>query len=262
MRARTVLLCALLASACARDESLAWVSPRVTPTTPPAPPPPVPGSPHDHLVPGSATPVNPGAVPDAGTSGLTLDDPTRNAHVGRAPRRLDLDQFRASLEQLLGASWTGPQTVRTAEAPSGVRFEPNADLLEFFAQTLGRPDYITTTAEVLEPTVTFAKLANDAVRSVCAAGIVADVARAPSQRILLTQVAPDDTLARNEPGVRRNLAALTLRLWGERHAPDDALITDLVAVFRAGSTRTGATPLDGWRAVCIDLATDPKFLSY
>lgn len=221
----------------------------------------VPTTPSGHVVPGSATPVDPGQLPDGGES-LRLDDPTGAAHVGRAPRRLDIDQFRASLEQLLGARWTGPQTVQTPEAPSGVRFEPEADLLEFFAQTLGRPDYITTTAEVLDPTVTFAKLSSDAVRAVCAAGVRADVVRPQAQRILLTEASPTDALPAAETQVRRNIAALALRLWGDPLAPDSETVTAVLAVFRAASMRAGATPVDGWRAVCIDLATDPRFLSY
>ncbi len=217
--------------------------------------------PGDHVVSGSATPVTAGPVADAG-DGLPVDDPTTAEHVGRAPRRLDIDQFRQSLEQLLWARWIGPQTVRTVDAPAGVRFEPEADLIEFFAQTLGRPDYITTTAEVLDPTVTFAKLASDAVRSVCAAGVRADAARPPSQRILLTEVQPGDALPSAEAAVRRNIAALALRLWGDPISPDGETVTAVMGVFRVATARAGATPLDGWRAVCIDLATDPRFLSY
>jgi hypothetical protein len=215
----------------------------------------------DHVVPGSATPVSPGEIPDGGST-LRLDDPNSAEHIGRAPRRLDIDQFRASLEQLLGARWVGPQTVRTPEAPSGVRFEAEADLIDYFAQTLGRPDYITTTAEVLDPTVTFAKLASDAVRAVCAAGLRADVARPPAERLLLTEAQPDDALPAAEPAVRRNIAALALRLWGDPVAPESEIVTAVLGVFRVATARADATPLDGWRAVCIDLATDPRFLSY
>ncbi len=233
-----------------------------TPATPPAHAP-CPSSFTDggRVVSGSATPVDPGEVPDGGTS-LGLDDPFGATHIGRAPRRIDIDQFRASLEQLLGARWVGPQNVRTSEAPSGGRFEPEADLLEYFAQTLGRPDYITTTAEVLDPTITFAKLASDAVRSVCAAGLRADLGRPRAERRLLTEVDPTDFLPTAESRVRRNIAALALRLWGDPMSPDGETVTAVLGVFRVGSTRAGATPLDGWRAVCIDLATDPRFLTY
>jgi hypothetical protein len=210
---------------------------------------------------GTVTNVSPGATADGGAS-LHLDDPTRSAHVGRAPRRLDIDQFKSSLEQLVGARWTGPRSVRTAAAPSGVRFEQEADLMEFFAATLGRPDYITTTSEVLEPTVTFSKLAADAARSVCARGVVADAARPRAERRLLVEVERTDTVPTSEAAVRRNIAALALRLWGLDLAVDSATVDGVLNVFRVAVTQPGATPLDGWRAVCIDLATDARFLSY
>lgn len=210
---------------------------------------------------GAAVPVAADPHGDASTP-LPLEDPHAATSVGRAPRRVDIDQLRASLESVVGARWTGPQRVRTPEVASGSRFEPDADLLEFFAEPLGRPNWVTTTAEVLEPTVTFAKLARDAVRSVCAAGLRADLARAPSARTLLVRASPSDALPAAEARVRENLAHLALRFWGEDLAPDAALTSALLEVFRVASTRPGATTLDGWRAVCIDLASDPRFLSY
>lgn len=210
---------------------------------------------------GRAVPVPVDPHGDAAPA-LPLEDPSAATNVGRAPRRVDIDQLRASLESVIGARWTGPQRVRTPEVAAGSRFEPEADLLEFFAEPLGRPNWVTTTAEVLEPTVTFAKLARDAVRSVCAAGLRADVARAPAARTLLVRASPTDALPSAEARVRENLAHLALRFWGEALSPAAALTTALLEVFRVASTRPGATPLDGWRAVCIDLATDPRFLSY
>jgi hypothetical protein len=212
---------------------------------------------------GSAVPVDPGATPAApDASGYGLDDPTLNDHVGRAPRRLALELFRASLEQVVGARWVGPRTVRTAASPTGTRFEAEADLIDFYGRTLGRPDYVTTTAEVTEPTITFTKLAADAARDVCTAGVRADVARAPAERRLLVEATEADALPAAEAAVRRNLAALALRFWGVVLAPDGAAVTAMLGVFRAAASPPMATPLDGWRAVCIDLATDPRFMSY
>ena len=76
------------------------------------------------------------------------------------------------------------------------------------------------------------------------------------------RASPTDALPAAEARVRENLAHLAMRFWGEDLAPDAALTTALLEVFRVASTRPGATALDGWRAVCIDLATDPRFLSY
>ena len=107
-----------------------------------------------------------------------------------------------------------------------------------------------------------AKLASDAVRSVCAAGLRADAARAPGARLLLVRASPTDALPAAEARVRENLAHLALRFWADVIPPDGEMATALLGVFRVASMRAGGTPLDGWRAVCIDLATDPRFLSY
>jgi len=213
--------------------------------------------------PGSAVAVDAGATAGgADGSAYGLDDPTLNDHVGRAPRRLDLEQFRASLDQVVGARWVGPRDVRTPASPTGTRFEAEADLLDFYGRTLGRPDYVTTTAEVTDPTITFTKLAGDAARAACAAGVPADVARPAAERRIFIEAAPGDALPAAEPAVRRNLAALALRFWGLVLAPDGAAVTAMLGVFRAATSQPMATPLDGWRAVCIDLATDPRFMSY
>jgi hypothetical protein len=185
-----------------------------------------------------------------------------STHVGRAPRRIDIVQFRAALEETIGARWVGPRTVRTSLAPSGTRFEPEADLVEYFAATLGRPDYVTSTSEVLEPTPTFVKLAIDAIRDVCPAGLAADLRRAPAERKILVEVSERETLPASEAAIRRNIVALTLRFWGSVYTPDDPMVTGILNVFRAGSSPSTATPMDGWKAVCIDLATDPRFFTY
>lgn len=216
----------------------------------------------DRVTPGNATPVTLGDPYHGAPPPLRVDDPGRAAHVGRAPRRIDIDQFRASLEQVVGARWVGPRTVITPEAPTGSRFEQDADLIEFFAATLGRPDYIVTTAEVLVPTVTFSKLAGDAAREVCARSVTLDPGRPPAERRILVDATATDALPAREPAVRRNVATLAMRFWGFELAPESATVDGLVGLFRVATAQPGATPLDGWRAVCIALATDVRFLSY
>lgn len=194
---------------------------------------------------------------DAGTG-----DASVRAHVGRAPRRLDVDQFRAALEQSLGARWTGPRVIHPPSFTTGARLAPDADLLEFYAASLGRPDYVNSTSEVLDPTVTFAKLATDAARAVCAAAVRLDAGRPAAERTILLEASPSDALPAGEAAVRRNLSALALTLWAAELAPDSEPVTRMLGVFRAATEESPATPLDGWRAVCIDLATDPRFWTY
>jgi hypothetical protein len=63
------------------------------------------------------------------------------------------------------------------------------------------------------------------------------------------------------------------RFWGRVLAVDSAEVDALVSVFRTASTtpevregssvtRPAGSPVDGWRAVCIAMATDPQFLTY
>lgn len=191
-----------------------------------------------------------------------VGDAALRAHVGRAPRRLDVDQFREALERSLGARWTGPRVIYPSSFATGPRMVPDADLVEFYAVSLGRPDYINSTSEVLDPTVTFAKLSTDAARAVCAAAVRLDVTRPPAERTILLEASSSDALPAGEGAIRRNLSALALTLWAADFAPDSGPVTRMLEVFRAGTAEPGATPLDGWRAVCIDLATDPRFWTY
>ncbi len=201
--------------------------------------------------------ANPLALDDAG-----VGDAAVSAHVGRAARRFDVDQFRAALERGLGARWTGPRTILTPSIPTGPRLVADADLLDFYAANFGRPDYVNTTAEVLEPTVIFVKLAQDAARAVCAEVVRLDGTRPAAERTVLLEVSSTDALPADEAAIRRNLSALALTLWGAEHAADSATVTGMLEVFRAATTAPATTPLDGWRAVCVDLTTDPHFWTY
>ena len=70
--------------------------------------------------------------------------------------------------------------------------------------------------------------------------------------------------------MRGNLAYLVMRFWARDVRPNDPVLDDLIGLFRLASTApatttpvaAAGTPLDGWRAVCIALATDPLFLTY
>jgi hypothetical protein len=150
---------------------------------------------------------------------------------------------------------------------------PNADMLEALAATLGRPDYLNTTAVANDPAVTFSKLASDAARVACRRSVADDLDQPEaSRRRLLREVTPA-TAASDVPAVRRNLSYLARRFWGRTLSADSAEITGLLTVFtraattaeeRNGTTvtRPAGTPADGWRTVCIALATDTQFLTY
>jgi hypothetical protein len=222
---------------------------------------------------GTAAPIDPTGLP-AGHPTVPIANPQENnLRVGRAPRRLSVDQLRASLLAATGYTWVAPRSVPDPTAPGGTRQMPNADMLEALAATLGRPDYLNTTAAANDPAVTFSKLASDAARVACRRSVADDLDQPDaSRRRLLREVGPA-TPASDVPAARRNLAYLARRFWGRALSADSAEITGLLTVFtraattaeeRSGTTvtRPAGTPADGWRAVCIALATDAQFLTY
>lgn len=248
-----VVVLALALSACGRAPSSGLPAPRETP--------------------GSAAVVDAGLPP--GHPEVPLGDPaSNNTRVGRAPHRLSVDQLEASLLAATGFSWVAQRTVSDPDAPGGTRNDPRADMLQALAATLGRADYVNTTHESIDPAVTFSKLASDAARSACLQSVNADTMEpAAEARRIMRYVAPSDTLAANPAGVRRNMTYLVLRFWGRHVETADPEIDALVRLFERASTapagrdanntmRAAGTPADGWRAVCIALATDPQFLTY
>jgi len=188
---------------------------------------------------GPALPADHPAVPPG--------DPIASAdRVGRAPRRLTVDQLRASLLAATGFTWVASRRVSDPESPTGFTNLPDADMLDALAPTLGRADYATTTIESIDPAVTFTKLAGDAARAACRASVRAD-----------TELPQSDKRISRYPDVQINLSYLALRFWGRRIPTNDPELAPLAHLYaRAGS---GA---DGWRAVCIAMATDPQFLTY
>ncbi len=202
-----------------------------------------------------------------------------SGHVGRAPRRLNVDQLRSSLLAATGFTWVARRSVSDPDAPTGARNVPEADMLEAMARTLGRPDYVSSTLESIDPAVTFAKLSSDAARSACRQSVAADGnipdadARRMMDRRIMRFAGLSDTAAANADRVRQNLSYLALRFWGRTIAAGDVELQPLFRLFERASTstagrdmngtmRAAATVSDGWRAVCIALATDSQFLTY
>ena len=204
---------------------------------------------------------------------VPMDDvASGNERVGRAGRRLSVDQLRASLLAATGFTWVASRRVSDPDSPNGSTQLPDADMLEALAATLGRPDYVTSTNASVDPAVTFAKLANDASRVACRASVESDLAQ-HWQRRLLVFAAPNDSLRSNAAAIRNNMSYLALRFWGRAVSPADPQLMPLVSLFERASTagpskdtsgavRAQATAADGWRAVCIAMANDPQFLTY
>ncbi len=219
---------------------------------------------------GSLTGGQPAVVPNAPPDAVA---PT--VVVGRSLRRLNADQIRASLVTLTGFAYTGQAVVRDPDSPTGYSQKEDADLLEFSAAALGRPDYDFTVRENLTPGVSFSKFVEDAARSVCGKLAKAEVAdRLPlaPARLLITASA-DDTLENNEAKIRENLVIVVHRFWGLLLSTDHEDISALVSVFRSAAdapqwkdssdhVRQKGASEDGWRSVCIALVNDPQFFVY
>jgi hypothetical protein len=269
----------VIALACALGPAAGGCAdPTPAPVTPPTPPPAPTPEPtripvRDNVTPGMVNPVDPGTTPPEMRPSAPLSDPAMNdGRVGRAPRRLNVFQLRASLLNAVGVTWRQPRRILSADFPVGYYDDPNADMLSLLSLTLGQPDYNNFTSESIEPGAVFSKLVNDAARKACRDGIELDLspARPRARRILLRNASETDTLASNETAVRANIAYLVMRFWARTVQPSDAAVTGLVDVFRVASTApaepgtmlAAGTPVDGWRAVCVALATDPQFLTY
>lgn len=221
---------------------------------------------------GSAVQIETSAVPEGHPTVPVADPASSNDHVGRAARRMNVRQFREALRGATGQIWVARRTVSDPDSPSGTTTVPDADMLEVLSATLGRADYANTTRNSIDPGVTFAKLAGDAARYACGAAVRNDAMVARGERRIMREVEPDTTAASDREAVRRNISELALRFWGRTIAPGDSQLDPLVRVFETTSTlpaaregttmRAAATPSDGWRAVCVALATDPQFLTY
>jgi hypothetical protein len=173
-----------------------------------------------------------------------VDPDLQGGHVGRAPRRLTVDQLDRSITTAVGRPWTG---------------------LAGVAATLGRPDYAMTVTEGTDPNLVFAKFLEDGARDVCNAQALADIAQTTAANRILARSLPDNignltTLTTAQ--VQSNLAYLSLRFWGEPLAGAEldawtTLFRNLAARAQAINRRDQALS-----ATCIALITDPRFMSY
>jgi hypothetical protein len=216
-----------------------------------------------------------------GTSADDVDE--EEAHRAREPRsarRLSAPQLRAALVGATGFDYLGTARVADPAAPQGSIIRDDAPLLDVYGASLGEPDYDYTVRPALEATVTFSKLAEDAIRSTC--GQVADAevieGEHPTGRShLLLAADVSDRLPADESAIRANVARLALRWWGQDLDADAAEVSALVELFRVGFE---AAPLpeptedevppdadalriaSAWRTVCTGMLQDPQFLTY
>lgn len=185
------------------------------------------------------------AIDTAGQLAAAAKPPNGAGHV---PTRVSVDQLRAGLLAATGQVWVGRLVVADPSSPTGDSLIDDADMLEAFAHSLGRPNYSTSVREDHEPGLTFSKLASDAARFTCKAGVTADLLEPDFTKRFIVRK-PDD--------VRANISELALTFWGRTLEPTSPEVEQLAALFTRVPVAT-----DGWRVVCIAMATDARFLSY
>jgi hypothetical protein len=170
---------------------------------------------------------------------------------GRDWRRMDLDQLKASIEQVSGGVvWSS----------SGGR--DTIDKFDELALTLGKPDYLESTHEDLDASLLFQKFLKDAASAVCADILEEEWRRTASERVFVTELSLSDIWETHEVGVRANLSKLLLRYHGRVVAVDDAELEEWVWLFRSVSHVTEDNAQTSWNAICVALITHPDFYTY
>ena len=216
---------------------------------------------------GPAGPRGPGMTPDP-------EMPTTGS---RTARRLSAPQLRTALIGATGFEYVGRARVVDPSAPQGTVVRDDAPLFQVYGATLGNPDYNYVTQAALEPSITFAKLAEDGVRYACGQAAETEVAQGahPSGRPhLLFEAEGTESLPAGEAAIRANIAHLALRFWGHRQSASDDETAALLPLYEAGFTswmppetdppadESRARAAAGCRAVCIGMLSDPRFLTY
>jgi hypothetical protein len=194
---------------------------------------------------------------------LGVDHPPFDAPRKEAtPRRLSVDQWRASIPVVFGNDVQGNPIAWTL--PNGT-----PALAAGIARSMGEPDYLATTDEALSPSVAYSKFADDAGRALCTKAMDADAARVDaSTRVLVRHVALADTVESNPDAVMKNLRYLKLRFHGVRlKDSDNTTLLPLREVLASAvkgspSTDTAARSREGWKTVCVALFTAPEFHVY
>jgi len=171
-----------------------------------------------------------------------LRRPTVVEPASRARRRMNLDQLEAAfLEVSGGLNWTER------------RGNEDVSLFQELSATLGKPDYIQITSEVLEPTALFQKFLDDAARQVCQKMLIRDVGRGADPVVLLNSA---DT---NE--IDEHLRRLILRFHGRALSAESRDLAQWRWLYDSTLRMTDNSEAQ-WNAVCVALFTHPDFYTY
>lgn len=177
---------------------------------------------------------------------VNLPDPEgQNGRVGRAARRITVNQLDTSIQTAVGQPWTK---------------------LDSLAASLGRADYANVNAESTEANLVFAKFLEDGAREVCLARAGADVKTNVARERVLARTLPEgamgDLSKLSDAQVRELLVYLSTRFWGAPLHDDE--LGRWAGFFTQAATRAEAIKKreQALAAVCIGMMTDSRFLTY
>ena len=170
--------------------------------------------------------------------------------TARPRRRMNVDQLSASIEVATGERWreldeTGAQV----------------ELFERLSGSLGKPDFLDSTAEDLSPGLLYQKFLSDAANATCYDMLRAEAERDPDDRLL---VVDSDLfgLPQDDPeGTTADLQRALLRFHG-RSLDADAEELELWRWLLHEATAQTGEASRGWRSVCVALITHPDFSSF
>lgn len=191
----------------------------------------------DDRVPTRTTTVDPGAprAVDLGTGPY------------RPRRRMDVDQLDASIRRATG----------------GVGWDDSSGRNQFvrYSETLGVPDWLTSTTEDLDSSALFVKFLDDAARSVCTRLVHTEATSTATEHAFLVHADADAMLPADADAIDENLAYLLLRFHGRRvemGSPELQPWHELFADARAAATSGEIA----WTTVCVALIDHPDFYTY
>ena len=171
-----------------------------------------------------------------------LRTPVEPVEPGRARRRMNLDQLEAAFLHVSdGLNWTERRN--------------NQDVSLFqTSATLGKPDFIQVTNEVLEPTALFQKFWTMRLGK-CAKKMIE---RDQSLRDGVTVLLPRD---RDEMGPEERVQALVKRFHNRILASESRDLAQWMW-FLDTALRVTDNRSEAWHAMCVALFTHPDFYSY
>lgn len=194
-------------------------------------------------------PAMPPPPPPTSEAGVEPGTPgTLSPPQGRARRRMNIDQLDAAIRR----------------ATSGLGWDVNGqNQFTRLAPSLGKPDYLQRTREVLEPSLIFQKFLDDAARSVCARLVAEERNRAADDRVLFVKVPAGraDPSGVTPEAVDENLRAVLLRFHGRKLEPGAPELSGWRFLYQSAVTVSGNAET-AWQTVCVGVMTHPDFYTY